>query len=210
MPVRSCARACNARLGRLWPRPPRLPRRGPTTCRTSTPRPKPAAAHNRVAIGYLRTGNADLAGLEIERLREAWRQGDERGQAAGRRSTGQLYVATLTDASHAAGHRGHAARLRAGPTMRALALDGRPRRISTNLRTSAGVAVLVRLRARRRRRDGRAHGLQRRASSTASRREQAADSGRRQGAPPTGGRSTRCNATAWPTPCAGSRRNSGA
>jgi len=31
-----------------------------------------AAAHNRVAIGYLRTGNNDLASLEIDRLREAW------------------------------------------------------------------------------------------------------------------------------------------
>ena len=33
-----------------------------------------AAAHNRVAIGYLRTGNTDLASLEIDRLREAWSQ----------------------------------------------------------------------------------------------------------------------------------------
>ncbi len=33
-----------------------------------------AAAHNRVAIGYLRTGNADLASLELDRLREAWGQ----------------------------------------------------------------------------------------------------------------------------------------
>ena len=31
-----------------------------------------ASAHNRVAIGYLRTGNPDLASLEIDRLREAW------------------------------------------------------------------------------------------------------------------------------------------
>src|SRR4029077_15953802 len=31
-----------------------------------------ASVHNRVAIGYLRTGNADLASLEIDRLREAW------------------------------------------------------------------------------------------------------------------------------------------
>jgi hypothetical protein len=31
-----------------------------------------AAGHNRVAIGYLRTGNADLAGLELDRLRDAW------------------------------------------------------------------------------------------------------------------------------------------
>jgi len=33
-----------------------------------------AAAHNRVAIGYLRTGNTDLASLEIDRLRESWGQ----------------------------------------------------------------------------------------------------------------------------------------
>jgi hypothetical protein len=32
-----------------------------------------ASAHNRVAIGYLRTGNTDLASLEIDRTREAWR-----------------------------------------------------------------------------------------------------------------------------------------
>src|ERR1017187_4062775 len=31
-----------------------------------------AQSHNRVAIGYLRTGNLDLALLEIDRLREAW------------------------------------------------------------------------------------------------------------------------------------------
>src|SRR5471032_2351193 len=33
-----------------------------------------ASAHNRVAIGYLRTGNTDLASLEIDRLRESWGQ----------------------------------------------------------------------------------------------------------------------------------------
>ena len=31
-----------------------------------------ASAHSRVAIGYLRTGNTDLASLELDRLREAW------------------------------------------------------------------------------------------------------------------------------------------
>lgn len=31
-----------------------------------------ASAHNRVAIGYLRTGNIDLASLEIDRMRHAW------------------------------------------------------------------------------------------------------------------------------------------
>ena len=33
-----------------------------------------ASAHNRVAIGYLRTGNADLASLEIDWLRDSWNQ----------------------------------------------------------------------------------------------------------------------------------------
>ncbi len=32
------------------------------------------SSHNRVAIGYLRTGNTDLASLEIDRLRDAWRK----------------------------------------------------------------------------------------------------------------------------------------
>src|SRR4029077_4193005 len=30
------------------------------------------SAHSRVAIGYLRTGNVDLASLEMDRLRDAW------------------------------------------------------------------------------------------------------------------------------------------
>jgi hypothetical protein len=37
-----------------------------------------ASAHNRVAIGYLRTGNADLASLEMDRLRDSWLQLTER------------------------------------------------------------------------------------------------------------------------------------
>src|SRR5215475_2081183 len=36
------------------------------------------SAHNRVAIGYLRTGNADLASLEIDRLRDSWNRFGER------------------------------------------------------------------------------------------------------------------------------------
>lgn len=31
-----------------------------------------AAAHYRVALGYLRTGNTDLAAVEVERMRETW------------------------------------------------------------------------------------------------------------------------------------------
>ncbi len=40
-----------------------------------------ASAHNRVAIGYLRTGNNDLASLEIDRLRAAWAKVAERFSA---------------------------------------------------------------------------------------------------------------------------------
>jgi len=36
------------------------------------------SAHNRVAIGYLRTGNADLASLELDRLRDSWTRFSER------------------------------------------------------------------------------------------------------------------------------------
>jgi hypothetical protein len=32
------------------------------------------SSHNRVAIGYLRTGNVDFAAIEIDRLRDAWRK----------------------------------------------------------------------------------------------------------------------------------------
>ena len=97
-----------------------------------------AEAHNRVAIGYLRTGNADLASLEIERLREAWgKVGAVKRPAA---FDGKLYVAMLTDAS-----------------MRLVTADmllnsGRPdnarqaleaiRADLYNLRTSAGIVVL--------------------------------------------------------------------
>ena len=37
-----------------------------------------ASAHNRVALGYLRTGNTDLASLELDRLRQSWRGLSER------------------------------------------------------------------------------------------------------------------------------------
>lgn len=36
------------------------------------------ASHYRVAIGYLRTGNSDLAALEIDRTREAWGKAQQR------------------------------------------------------------------------------------------------------------------------------------
>ena len=42
-----------------------------------------ASAHNRVAIGYLRTGNLDLASLELDRLRARW--GELAARFAGKR-----------------------------------------------------------------------------------------------------------------------------
>ncbi|MBV9955052.1 MAG: hypothetical protein JOZ70_07360 [Pseudolabrys sp.] len=57
------------------------------------------AAYNRVAVGYLRTGNVDLASLELDRMREAW------AAAAARfakppdalASNSHLYLTTMTE-----------------------------------------------------------------------------------------------------------------
>jgi hypothetical protein len=60
-----------------------------------------AADHNRVAIGYLRTGNIDLASLELDRLRDAWSALTAR--FAGKRPDAfdgnKLYGTTLVDIS---------------------------------------------------------------------------------------------------------------
>ena len=59
------------------------------------------AGHNRVAIGYLRTGNTDLASLEIDRLRQSW--GALQQRFAGRRPDpfdgNHLYGKTFTGVS---------------------------------------------------------------------------------------------------------------
>jgi len=56
-----------------------------------------AASHNRVADGYLRTGNTDLASLEIDRLREAWTALTQRfgGKRPAAFKDSQLYTTTL-------------------------------------------------------------------------------------------------------------------
>ena len=58
-----------------------------------------ASAHNRVALGYLRTGNIDLASVEFDRLRAAWGKVSER--FAGKRPKvfdgNPLYVTVMTD-----------------------------------------------------------------------------------------------------------------
>jgi hypothetical protein len=58
-----------------------------------------AAAHDRVAIGYLRNGNLDLALVEIDRLREAWRTLFNRfsGRQPHVFDGNPRYVATMTD-----------------------------------------------------------------------------------------------------------------
>ncbi len=58
-----------------------------------------AEAHNRVAIGYLRTGNTDLASIEIDRLRQAWDALSARfaGKRPGAFDGNVLYGLMLTD-----------------------------------------------------------------------------------------------------------------
>lgn len=58
-----------------------------------------AESHNRVAIGYLRTGNIDLASLEFDRLRDAW--SDLQRRFASKRPQvfdgNQQYIVVMTD-----------------------------------------------------------------------------------------------------------------
>ena len=58
-----------------------------------------AAAHYRVALGYLRTGNTDLAALEVERMRDAWREvsRDFARPPPGLSKDIQLYRTTMLD-----------------------------------------------------------------------------------------------------------------
>ncbi len=101
------------------------------------------SAHNRVALGYLRTGNVDLAAVEIDRLRTAWSQLNTR--FAGKRPDAfdgdPQYVIAMTDI---------ATRLVAADMM---LNSGRPEQASVALkavrddfhalRRSAGIAVLA-------------------------------------------------------------------
>jgi len=55
-----------------------------------------AMSHHRVALGYLRTGNIDLAALELEGLREAWGKVTGRPRPAAFRDNA-LYGTTMLD-----------------------------------------------------------------------------------------------------------------
>jgi hypothetical protein len=58
------------------------------------------ASHYRVALGYLRTGNNDLAMLEVDRLRDSWISlADKYGKDRPPEFEASLYVRTLTDVS---------------------------------------------------------------------------------------------------------------
>jgi hypothetical protein len=59
------------------------------------------SAHNRVAIGYLRTGNRDLARLELDRMQAAWKKLFDRfsTKPPDAFSDSDLYSSTLADVS---------------------------------------------------------------------------------------------------------------
>jgi hypothetical protein len=101
------------------------------------------SAHNRVALGYLRTGNVDLASVELDKLRAAWSALDKR--FAGKRPDAfdgdPQYVIKMTDI---------ATRL---VTADMMLNSGRPEQASValkavrddfhDLRKSAGIEVLA-------------------------------------------------------------------
>ncbi|MBS0246668.1 MAG: hypothetical protein JSR61_08600 [Proteobacteria bacterium] len=102
-----------------------------------------AASHNRVADGYLRTGNVDLASLEIDRLREAWTALTERfgGHRPAAFKDGQLYTTTLLKVS--TGLVAADMMLQSGRANAARASLEGIRADLYNLRKSAGIVVLA-------------------------------------------------------------------
>jgi len=54
------------------------------------------SAHNRVAIGYLRTENLDFAALEIDRMRNAWVTFTERLPAIGRTYSRAIRITAIS------------------------------------------------------------------------------------------------------------------
>jgi hypothetical protein len=57
-----------------------------------------ASAHQRIALGYLRTGNADLAAHELEATREAW-GAVTRNKRPAVFAGQEIYIVTMTDVS---------------------------------------------------------------------------------------------------------------
>ena len=57
------------------------------------------ASHQRVALGYLRTGNIDLAAMAIDRMRTAWSRVTALKRPAALNRDPQLYTTTMLDIS---------------------------------------------------------------------------------------------------------------
>jgi hypothetical protein len=57
------------------------------------------ASHQRVALGYLRTGNVDLAAMETDRMRTAWSRVTALKRPAALNRDPQLYTTTMLDIS---------------------------------------------------------------------------------------------------------------
>lgn len=102
-----------------------------------------AASHNRVADGYLRTGNTDLASLEIDRLRDAWAALTQRfgGHRPAAFKDSGLYTATLLKISTSLVAADMM--LKSGRTDAARASLEGIRADLYNLRKSAGIVVLA-------------------------------------------------------------------
>lgn len=100
-----------------------------------------ASSHNRVAIGYLRTGNTDLAAIEIDRMREAWGVVTSHRRPPEFDGVQQLYTNTLLDVSTRLVAAAIMINSGRGENARQ-SLDGARSALST-LRKAAGVTVLA-------------------------------------------------------------------
>jgi type II secretory pathway pseudopilin PulG len=100
-----------------------------------------AANHNRVALGYLHTGNNDLAALEIDRQRAAWQQVIARfGKPPAAFTDRVLYATTLTDVSRRLAAAG--VLLNSGRPQNAAQSLAAIRAELSKLRASAGIELL--------------------------------------------------------------------
>jgi hypothetical protein len=101
------------------------------------------SSHHRVVLAYLRTGNLDLAAVELERMNAAWQVVTERFGAnrPAEIADQALYIATLTDIST----RIIAAHLVMGLGRPDVAHDAlnEARNVLARLRRASGVAVLA-------------------------------------------------------------------
>ena len=103
-----------------------------------------AAAHNRVALGYLRTESVDLAAVELDRMKTAW--GDLTGQlrrhAAGRVARQSAFIPRRWSMCRRASSRQSSCSIWAAPISRANSLQAIRLSLS-NLRRESGIEILA-------------------------------------------------------------------